>query len=66
MHPISTIADESAPLADPAARVRIVLVVGVRLYREGLAAELRARSGLAVVGLAADFTSAVTTVASST
>ena len=64
MYPIHTIADDSATIAAPAVCVRIVLVVGVRLYREGLAAELRARAGLSVVGLAADFTSAVSTVAS--
>lgn len=42
--------------------VRVVLIAGVRLYREGVAAELRAQSGLSLVGLAADFDSAVHTV----
>lgn len=42
--------------------IRVVLVAGVRLYREGLAAELRAQSGLRLVGLASDFDSAVSAV----
>jgi DNA-binding NarL/FixJ family response regulator len=49
------------PAASPVG-IRIVLVANVRLYREGLAAELRTRPGLAVVGLAADVESAVDAV----
>ena len=39
--------------------IRVVLVAGVRLYREGLAAELRTQSGISLVGLAADLDSTV-------
>jgi DNA-binding NarL/FixJ family response regulator len=39
--------------------IRIVLVADVRLYREGLAAELGNRPGLAMVGMAPDVESAV-------
>ena len=45
--------------AKPSDGIRIVLVANVRLYREGLAAELARRAGLAVVGLAGDVESAV-------
>jgi two-component system, NarL family, nitrate/nitrite response regulator NarL len=44
--------------------LRIVLVANVRLYREGLAAELGARPGFSMVGLAADFDGAVDAVRS--
>jgi DNA-binding NarL/FixJ family response regulator len=52
-------ATRGSPEAD---KVHVVLVAGVRLYREGLAAELRTQPGLRLVGLAADFDTAVSTV----
>lgn len=54
--------NRAMPESDAAGGIRVVLVAGVRLYREGLAAELRAHSGLTLVGCAADFDSAVTSV----
>lgn len=39
--------------------IRIMLVAGVRLYRDGLASELGARPGLTLVALAGDFESAL-------
>ncbi|MES2525067.1 MAG: response regulator transcription factor [Gemmatimonadota bacterium] len=43
-------------------RIRIVLVAGVRLYRDGLAAELDSRPGLSMVGVAGDLDTAVGSV----
>jgi DNA-binding NarL/FixJ family response regulator len=39
--------------------IRIMLVASVRLYREGLAGELRSRPGMELVGLAGDLESAL-------
>jgi len=49
----------------PASVIRIVLVANVRLYREGLAGELRSRPGIEVVGLAGDVDSALASVRAS-
>jgi two-component system nitrate/nitrite response regulator NarL len=45
--------------------IRIMLVAGVRLYRDGLASELGARPGLTLVGLASDFESALVSLRAS-
>jgi two-component system, NarL family, nitrate/nitrite response regulator NarL len=45
--------------------IRIMIVAAVRLYREGLATVLGARQSLTLVGLAADFDSAIASVRAS-
>jgi len=45
--------------------IRIMLVASVRLYREGLAGELRSRPGMELVGLAGDLVSALASLRAS-
>jgi len=54
--------EKSAPVPTiyPSIQIRVLVVAGVRLYREGMAASLRERKEIQVVGMAGSFDEAVT------